>query len=135
MPGLKTIVLFSDGFGLGKIEGTLRTAVGRMNRAGARVYAVDTRGLAGPPADTINSLAIDTGGLVIFNENNIGRALDTIAADNDAYYVLGYQPANAKYDGKYRRIEVRVKRPDVRVRARKGYLAIDPARMRPLPRR
>jgi VWFA-related protein len=129
--GPKTIVLFSDGFGLGKLEGTLRTAVGRMNRAGARVYAVDTRGLAGAPADTINSLAVDTGGLVIFNENNIGRALDVIAADTGVYYVLGYQPANTRYDGKYRRIDVRVQRPDVRVRARKGYLAIDVSRMRP----
>jgi VWFA-related protein len=131
MPGPKTIVLFSDGFHLAKLEGTLRTAVGRMNRAGARVYAVDTRGLAGAPADAINSLAVDTGGLVFFNENNIGRALDEIAADANVYYVLGYQPANTKYDGRYRRIDVRVQRPDVRVRARKGYLAIDPSRMRP----
>jgi VWFA-related protein len=131
MAGLKTIVLFSDGFPRAKLEGTLRTAVGRMNRAGARVYAVDTRGLAGPPTDTINSLAVDTGGLVIFNENNIGRALDEIATDTGVYYVLGYQPANTRYDGKYRRIDVRVQRPDVRVRARKGYLAIDPSRMRP----
>jgi VWFA-related protein len=130
MPGPKTLVFFSDGFGLGKLEGTLRTTVGRMNRAGARIYAVDTRGLAGPPADTINSLAVDTGGFVIFNENNIGRALDEIAADTSVYYVLGYQPANTKYDGRYRRIDVRVQRPDVRVRARKGYLAIEP-RMRP----
>jgi VWFA-related protein len=127
--GLKAIVFFSDGFGLAQLEGSLRTAVDRLNRAGARVYVVDTRGLAGAPADALNSLAVDTGGLVIFNENNIGRALETIADDSGRYYLIGFQPANPKYDSKYRRIEVRVKRRDVRVRARRGYLAIDPARL------
>ena len=74
-------------------------------------------------------LAIDTGGLTIFNHNNIGHALETIAADANVYYVLGYQPAT--YDGKYRRIDVRAKRPGLSVRARNGYLAIDPAKLPP----
>jgi len=129
MPGPKTVVLMSDGFGLSELEGTTRSVVGRMNRAGARIYAIDTRGLKGGPGDTINSLAVDTGGLVLFNENNIGRAFDTIAADTNTYYVLGYQPSNPKYDGKYRKIEVRVKRQDVNVRARRGYLALQPSKM------
>lgn len=129
MPGPKTIVLFSDGFALAELEGTIRTVVGRMNRAGGRIYAIDTRGLAGGPSDTINSLAVDTGGRVIFNTNNIGHALDEVAADTNVYYVLGYQPANLRHDGKYREIEVRVKRSRVTVRARKGYLALPPSKM------
>jgi tetratricopeptide (TPR) repeat protein len=80
-------------------------------------------------ADAPNSLAIDTGGLMIRNENNIGRALDAIARDAGRYYLLAYEPANATWDGKYRKVEVRVARPNVRVRARRGYLALDPARM------
>lgn len=129
MPGPKTIVMLSDGFGLGKLEEAVRRVVGQMNRAGARVYAVDTRGIVGPPGDAINSLAVDTGGLVLFNINNVGPALDQIAADTNTYYVLGYQPLNTKFDGKYRRIDVRVKRPDLTVRARKGYLALAPSMM------
>ena len=129
VPGPKTVVLLSDGFGSADIEGTLRTTVGRMNRAGARIYAIDTRGLAGPPRDTINSLAVDTGGMVIFNINDIGTALDEIAVDTNVYYVLGYQPANTKYDGRFREIDVRVRRPGVQIRARKGYLALPPSRM------
>jgi len=66
---------------------------------------------------------------MIRNENNIGRALDTIADDAGVYYVLGYQPAKTNFDGKYRKIEIKVTRPDLRVRARQGYLAIDPAKM------
>jgi VWFA-related protein len=129
MPGPKTVVLMSDGFPLSELEGTTRSIVGQMNRAGARIYAIDTRGLAGGPSDTLNSLAVDTGGQVLFNENNIGRAFDTIADDTNTYYVLGYQPSNPKYDGKYRKIEVRVKRQDVSVRARRGYLALQPSKM------
>ena len=129
MPGPETVVLLSDGFGMAEIDGTLRTTVGRMNRAGARIYAVDTRGLAGAPGDTISSLAVDTGGIAIFNINNIGAALDEIALDTNVYYVLGYQPASTKYDGKFREIEVRVRRPGVKIRARKGYLALPPSQM------
>ncbi len=152
IPGPKTIVFLSDGFIVEEVETTLRNVVGQTARAGGRVYAIDVRGLnRGPSAANIdqavvtdeagpvnrfdagedgpNSLAVDTGGLMIRNENNIGRALDTIARDSGRYYVLGYSPTNPNFDGKYRPIEVRVKRPDVRVRARRGYLAIEPAKM------
>lgn len=152
VPGPKTIVLLSDGFLVQDIEASLQNVVGQAARAGARVYAIDVRGLnragnpgiidqevvtdeAGPvtrfdaSADGPNSLAVDTGGLMIRNENNIGRALDTVARDSATYYVLGYQPANTSFDGKFRPIEVRVRRPGVRVRARRGYLALEPSKM------
>jgi VWFA-related protein len=144
-------VFLSDGFVAETQETTLRDIVGQTARAGARVYAIDVRGLSrgmgasvdaptaeapgsAPPgfdalADGVNSLAVDTGGMMIRNENNIGRALDTIAADTGTYYVLGYQPANSSFDGQYRKIEIRVKRPDLRVRARQGYLALEPSKM------
>ena len=62
-------------------------------------------------------------------ENNLGRAMDVIASHAGTYYVLGYHSSNAKFDGKFRLIEVRVKRPGVSVRARHGYLALDPSKM------
>lgn len=152
MPGPKTVVLLSDGFVTQDMESTLRSVVGQTARAGARVYAIDARGLnrgrgagiidqeqaddpvGGPPQFDLgeegpNSLAVDTGGMMIRNENNIGRALDRIARDSGQYYVLGYQPADRNFDGKFRSIDVRVKRPGVRVRARRGYLALEPSRM------
>jgi VWFA-related protein len=151
IPGPKTVVYLSDGFVVQDLEATLRSVVGQMARAGARVYAIDVRGLgrlgapgleqlavddpAGPStrfdslADAPNSLAVDTGGLMIRNENNIGRALGTIARDAGRYYLLAYQPVNTTWDGKFREVEVRVKRPGVRVRARRGYLALEPAQM------
>jgi VWFA-related protein len=157
IPGPKTVVFLSDGFVAQDVETSVRSVVGQIARAGARVYAIDVRGLdrtgqrnlidqgqvedpAGPAvkfdglADGPNSVAVDTGGMMIRNENNIGRALGRIAEDAGRYYVLAYQPANATFDGKYRPIQVRVKREGLRVRARRGYLALPPARMlRPQP--
>ena len=153
IPGPKTVVLLSDGFVSQDIEGTVRSVVGQVTRAGGRVYAIDVRGLNRGPAssniidqqvaddsynsvtkfDTVadapNSLAVDTGGIMIRNENNIGRALDRVADDAGSYYVLAYQPANTTFDGKYRPIQVKVKREGLRVRARRGYLALEPAKM------
>jgi VWFA-related protein len=67
--------------------------------------------------------------MMIRNENNIGRALETIAADANRYYVIGFQPSNSSWDGKFRAVQVRLKREGLSVRARKGYLALDPSRM------
>ncbi len=48
--------------------------------------------------------------------------------DSRSYYVLGYRPSNSVADGTFRSITVKVKRPGIDVRARKGYVA---ARRRP----
>jgi len=131
--GAKTVVLVSGGFGLGReVEGTVRNVVTRARRAGARVYAIDPMGLqrVGGPPDLLNTLSVDTGGLVIFHENNFGRALDAIAADAGVYYLLGVRPLNRRFDGRYREIDVRVKVPGLKVRARRGYLAVDPSTLR-----
>ncbi|PYR72218.1 MAG: hypothetical protein DMF86_24260, partial [Acidobacteria bacterium] len=80
-------------------------------------------------ADGPTKLAFDTGGLAIRNENNFGRALDEIARDAATFYVLGYAPSNQTFDGKYRSIGVKVNRPGVTARARRGYLASEPAKM------
>ena len=83
--------------------------------------------------DGTNSLAVDTGGFAIRNENNFARALDEIQRDAGTYYVIAYSPTNERFDGKYRSIAVKVKRPDMKVRARRGYLAVDPARLLAVP--
>ena len=50
-----------------------------------------------------------------------------ITRDSSAYYLIGYNSAQAPTDGKFHDIQVRVKRPGVQVRARKGYWALTPA--------
>jgi VWFA-related protein len=149
LPGRKTIVFLSDGFFAEDSWGNLRQLIGLSARASVRVYAIDTRGLNRgsassdmidtPPhawvepggtlptfdigADAPNSLAIDTGGLMIRNENDFAKAFHEIADDTSSYYILGYRPTNTNFDGKFRQIAVHVKRAGVTVRARKGYMA------------
>jgi VWFA-related protein len=150
MPGRKTIVLLSDGFFAEDSWSNLRQLTGLASRASVRIYALDTRGLnhgsassdiidMGPHAgggmagtaslvdagaDAPNSLAVDTGGLMIRNENNFVKALDQIADDTNSYYIIGYRPSNTRFDGKFRNISVKVKRSGVSVRARRGYYAL-----------
>ena len=69
------------------------------------------------------SLALDSGGLIVHNTNDPTKGMAEIAEGSRVHYVLGYLPTNAARDGTYRAIEVRVKRRGLKVRARKGYHA------------
>jgi hypothetical protein len=46
--------------------------------------------------------------------------------DLRGYYELVYEPTRKEYDGRFRKIEVKVARKDVSVQARSGYFAIPP---------
>ena len=52
--------------------------------------------------------------------NDFATAFDRIVQDNSSYYVLAYYPPNPKRDGKFHKIEVRVTRPGLTVRARRA---------------
>ena len=55
------------------------------------------------------------------NNNDLDAGLKRISDDLSSYYLLGYYSTNGKLDGRFHNIKVRVKRPGVDVRARKGY--------------
>jgi VWFA-related protein len=73
--------------------------------------------------DSLRTLADQTGGFAVVNQNNVDDAFDRIVRENSSYYVIGYYPANDKRDGRFRKIDVRVMRPGLTVRARRGYVA------------
>ena len=73
--------------------------------------------------DTLTSLAADTGGRAFTDTNNFGEAFDRVRRDISAYYLLGYSSTNPVKDGRFRRIQVRLKREGLRVEARAGYFA------------
>ena len=73
--------------------------------------------------DTLTSLAADTGGRAFTDTNNFGEAFTRVVRDMSAYYLLGYSSSNNVKDGRFRRIQVRVKRDGYRVEARAGYFA------------
>jgi hypothetical protein len=57
------------------------------------------------------------------NRNDFDGAFERMVRDNSTYYVLGYYPSNERRDGRFRSIDVRVRRPGLQVRSRKGYQA------------
>jgi VWFA-related protein len=71
--------------------------------------------------DTLRELSEETGGFASLNTNDPEPAFERIVDANSRYYVLGYYPPSHPRDGRFHKIEVRVKRPNLRVEARKGY--------------
>ena len=109
-----------------------RRLVDQANRAGVSFYSIDPRGLTfegtmNRRSDSLISLATATDGVAITDTNSFTPALNRIHDDLASYYLLGYYTSNAKTDGTYRKIEVRVKRPGIEVRSRPGYRALTAA--------
>jgi VWFA-related protein len=73
--------------------------------------------------DQLMTLGNNTDGKAIVSTNDLRGALRKVVDDLSAYYLLGYQSTNPAADGRWRRIDVRVKQPNVDVSARRGYLA------------
>jgi VWFA-related protein len=80
--------------------------------------------------ETSDSLAHDTGGLVFRNSNDVRGALQAALADSLHYYRLAYYPTQKKWDGKFHTIKVTVSDKQLKIRARSGYYAVDPASWR-----
>jgi VWFA-related protein len=147
--GRKSLILVSEGFIYDPNLGEFRDVVQASRRANVAMYFLDTRGLSGmsvyataqfgpalPDQDVgyaftenleasegAESLAADSGGFTVKNTNDLGRGIQRIADETRSYYLLGYNPTNTARDGRFRKIQVRVDRKNVEVRARKGYYA------------
>lgn len=80
-------------------------------------------------------LSGDTGGIHYTearSANGLAPVLTEIATGIRSEYVIGYQPADTNFNGKFRKIEVKVTRPDVKVKgARRGYFASKEVQLRP----
>lgn len=82
------------------------------------------QGEIGTKQEGLYTIAKDTGGLPLFNNNDLGAGLKRVLDDTEVYYVLGYEPTNQVRDGRFRKIEVRVaSRPGVSIQTRAGYFA------------
>jgi hypothetical protein len=79
--------------------------------------------------NTLRILAAETGGRAIVSTNDPSEQLTGVLEDQSAYYLLGYAPQRTLADGRFHRIDVKVKRGGLRVSARKGYWAPDEKEM------
>lgn len=73
--------------------------------------------------DTDRTLAENTDGLAVVDTNDLRDGLKRVMDDQSAYYLLGYYSTNTKTDGKYRKLQVKVKQPGITMKARRGYVA------------
>ena len=135
------------------VRDATRDMIAAATHANVAIYAVDPRGLGAEfndlaaiqsfPDDTSLGLGMgsifnevrlsqdslrvmseETGGFAVVNQNDFATAFQRIVDDNSSYYVLGYYATNDKRDGRFRKIEVKLKdKPGYLVRARKGYVA------------
>ncbi len=149
--GRKSVILVSKGFIHDQETRGFKDVTDAARRSNVAIYFVDARGLVattgnftaseGSPTDardigaTFADIALDaegavsiaetSGGFAIRNTNDLGAGLERISRESRSYYLVGYVPRNDRADGRFRQIEVKVKRPGVGVRARKGYYAVD----------
>ena len=71
--------------------------------------------------DSLRTLAEGTGGFAAVDTNSFDEAFSRITDANSRYYLLGYAPPAHPRNGRFHHIEVKVKRPGMRVVARRGY--------------
>src|ERR1043165_7873389 len=77
------------------------------------------------PRSGLGSLSDQTGGFLIHDTNDLVSGLRRIDDDMNGYYFLTYVPKNKDYDGRFRRISVKVARSNVDVQSRQGYYAVE----------
>jgi VWFA-related protein len=75
--------------------------------------------------ETLATISADTGGKVMLDTNDLTMGIRQAQEDISSYYIVGYYSQNAKEDGKYRRIDVRLldKTLSAKMDFRKGYFA------------
>jgi hypothetical protein len=127
-----------------------RDVIAAATRSNVAIYGIDPRGLTdlgdesieissfpddtslgiGPGSlqnelrlsqDSLRTLSEETGGFAVVNKNDYTTAYQRIVEDNSSYYVLAYYPPDAR-PGRFHKIDVRVTRPNVIVRARRGHV-------------
>ena len=122
------------------------------NRANATIYTIDPRGLVAggdlgeqvdpsqwsayiqKSQDSLRTLADETGGIAVVNQNDFDKALKRIDADASDYYVLGYYSKNPDPTKRRRAISVKATKggATLNVVSRKEYVLKPPPAPAPL---
>lgn len=145
--GRKALLLFTEGFLNDTDLDAMQDVAGRCREANLALYSLDVRGLmtgrlgadaAEAPA-TLNQggamqieetdlvaggnvgMAEDTGGFAVRSTNDLAAGAARVAEESRSYYLLGYTPPEGRGARDWRKLKVTVNRPEVKVRARKGY--------------
>jgi Ca-activated chloride channel family protein len=128
--GRKVILLFTDGADFGSRQGPGR-ALERARDNEVMIYGIglETEFFNGQsvvrskPDSILNRFANETGGgfFDLKKDADLNASFTRIAQELRSQYLLGFSPSTL--DGKVHRIEVRVKRPGLKARSRRSYVA------------
>ncbi len=146
--GRKTVVLFSEGFFQDNLSRELEAVAAAAAQSYCVFYSFDLNQRAQPLSQgglsetvqgsevqariaPLSTLAVETDGTMVLDAaNRAGAALDLIAKQAQDYYLIAFLPSEdaRSQRGKYRRVEVKVKRRGATASARTGYtIAPEPA--------
>jgi VWFA-related protein len=128
----------------GDMQAVIRSAsqlLASAQRANVTIYGLDPGGLRAPAPSTdaltgtttmsvnpgklnidfLSGISAGTGGFAVVDTNDPVQGIRQVLRENASYYLLGYVSPNRRTQGRFHRVDVRVNRPDVTVRARNGY--------------
>ena len=133
----------------GQVMDEIHRVFAKAQRANVTIHAIDPGGLSGfastavdararSASETANASQLEsrrhdvlgafsgsTGGRLVVRTDGFERAVEGIFSEYQSFYVVGFQSASARQDGKFKEIDVRVARPGVTVLARGGYFATE----------
>ena len=139
VPGRRVMVVITDGDDTYS-RADINDAIDIAQRTETTIFAISTKAgllstVVGVEAGTVKGksdkaldrLADETGGAAFFTGDmlSLERSLNTIAKELRAQYLITYRPTNDKYDGSYRKVDVKLtSRDGLKLRTKKGYKAV-----------
>ena len=129
--------LAASGDALGQAQRASQRAVqskGGGSVSKEEIYAADTAesALRLNLEGTLADLSESTGGFLVANTNDFKQGAERLAADLAGHYELTYQAPSVSYDGRFRKIEVKLARSGAVVQTRSGYFAVPSGPSAPL---
>lgn len=123
-------------FGSTQTINVLDDMIREFRRADCTIHSVDIGGLRSDiekasrsnGKDGLFMMANGTGGEFYENFNRLGEAMESLLEKTSVTYLLAYHPSKVRYDGKYRKLKVRLKKvpKGAKIVHRPGYYAPDP---------
>jgi VWFA-related protein len=137
----KSLIVVSEGFPASarrRGEGALPTidwVIRAANRGAVSISTIDPRALSSDPVpvdaatptpeatdrDVLTTLAGETDGVAMLTAASVKPGLDRIVREVSGHYLLTLSAVDSAEGGRFNPVDVRVRRPGVSVRARKGY--------------
>ena len=144
----KALIVVTEGFaatarrrGEGALP-TIDSVIRSANRGAVSIYTLDPRALAAQPdaggtipagdpgqdsRTVLTTLASETDGVALLTAAAMKPGFDRLVRDLSGHYVLTLAGPDAGDGGRFHPVEVRVRRPNVSLRARAGYWSATPA--------